>query len=120
MYLSLISTYNHSLDFLKTCKYDSGNYVSSVDSDTDKLVQYCHGSPGVEMTFNLAYRMTHKAEYLQEALSCGEITWERGLLKKGYGLCHGVAGNAYALLDLYNLTNDQKWLHRTWMVNLIK
>lgn len=115
----LQSTIIPSLDFLRTCKYEGGNYVSSIGSETDKLVQYCHGSPGVGMTFSLAYKMTHKDEYLQEAFSCGEITWERGLLKKGYGLCHGVVGNAYALLDLYNLTNDQKWLHRTWMVHLL-
>ena len=54
--------------------------------------------------------------YLNEAKKCGEVTWHRGLLKKGYGLCHGVSGNAYSFLDLYRATNDKKYLHRAWMV----
>lgn len=31
---------------------------------------------------------------------------------KGYGLCHGVAGNAYTFLKLYQITNDQRHLYR--------
>jgi hypothetical protein len=32
------------------------------------------------------------------------VVWQQGLLKKGPGLCHGVAGNAYALLRLWKAT----------------
>lgn len=56
------------------------------------------------------------AEYLQMALQCGEVVWRWGLLKKGYGLCHGAAGNAYAFLALYRLTQDPKHLYRACMV----
>ena len=42
--------------------------------------------------------------YLQTALQCGDIVWKRGLLTKGYSICHGVAGNAYTFLVLYQLT----------------
>lgn len=55
-------------------------------------------------------------QYLEEALQCGEVVWHRGLLKKGYGLCHGAAGNAYAFLALYKLTHDPKHLYRACMV----
>ena len=34
--------------------------------------------------------MTKNSVYLEEAIKCGEITWKRGLLHKGYGLCHGI------------------------------
>lgn len=44
------------------------------------------------------------AAYLQAALRAGEVVWQQGLLKKGPGLCHGVAGNAYALLRLWKTT----------------
>lgn len=44
------------------------------------------------------------AEYLQLALECGDIIWKRGLLRKGYSICHGVAGNAYCFLELYQTT----------------
>ena len=30
------------------------------------------------------------------------------------GLCHGVAGNAYALLRIYQVTHDEKYLHRAF------
>jgi hypothetical protein len=42
--------------------------------------------------------------YLAAALRAGELVWQRGLLRKGPGLCHGVSGNAYALLRLYKTT----------------
>jgi hypothetical protein len=40
------------------------------------------------------------------------VVWQRGILTKGYGLCHGTAGNGYVFLDLYRVTHDLKWLHR--------
>lgn len=42
--------------------------------------------------------------YLTTAIQCGEVIWSRGLLKKGYGICHGVAGNAYTFLSLFQQT----------------
>lgn len=50
--------------------------------------------------------------YHETALICGEVVWNRGLLIKGPGLCHGITGNGYFLLSLYRFTNDQKWLDR--------
>jgi len=55
-------------------------------------------------------------QYLEDALQCGEVVWHCGLLKKGYGLCHGAAGNAYTFLALYRLTQDPKHLYRACMV----
>lgn len=45
-------------------------------------------------------------------MGCGEVVWERGLLLKGYSLCHGVAGNGYTFLQLYRLTGDHLHLYR--------
>ena len=36
--------------------------------------------------------------------------WERGLLRKGLGLCHGVGGNGYVFLSLYRATGEEKYL----------
>lgn len=58
------------------------------------------------------------AQYLEDALRCGEVVWRWGLLKKGYGLCHGTAGNAYTFLALYRQTQDPKHLYRACMVRL--
>lgn len=46
------------------------------------------------------------------------MIWQHGLLKKGYGLCHGTAGNAYAFLALYNLTQNMKYLYRACKVRV--
>ena len=57
-----------------------------------------------------------KDKYLSAAVKCGDVIWRRGLLKKGYGICHGAAGNAYAFLCLYKQTGDSKYLHRALKV----
>lgn len=57
-------------------------------------------------------------QYLNDALQCAEVIWQHGLLKKGYGLCHGTAGNAYAFLALYNLTQSMKYLYRACKVSV--
>ena len=54
--------------------------------------------------------------YLEAAIGCGEVVWRRGLLRKGYGLCHGVAGNAYTFLQLLRLTGKPQYLHRALKV----
>lgn len=62
-------------------------------------------------------QVTGDQSYLELAKSAGDVVWQRGLLRKGYGLCHGTAGNGYVFLDLYRATNDTKWLHRAMKVS---
>ena len=45
-------------------------------------------------------------------LAGAELTWRTGPLAKGPGLCHGTAGNGYALLKTYAVTGDDLWLER--------
>ena len=40
-------------------------------------------------------------------IRAGITTWNAGPLRKGYGLCHGTAGNGYAFLKLHRRTGDQ-------------
>merc|ERR1719206_117052 len=54
-------------------------------------------------------------KYLDTAKKAGEVIWRRGLLKKGSGLCHGVAGNGYTFLHLYQATGEELWLYRATM-----
>lgn len=44
------------------------------------------------------------AKYMQHAYMAGDIVWERGLSRDGYGLCLGTAGCGYALLCLYQVS----------------
>lgn len=57
-------------------------------------------------------------KYKDAALECAEVIWQRGLLKKGYGLCHGVAGNAYAFLCAFKLSGDEKYLNYACQVRV--
>ena len=68
-------------------------------------VQWCAGAPGIVIS---------AASYLDEELllAAGELIWQAGPpgMDKGSGICHGTAGNGYALLKLFQRTGDERWL----------
>ena len=70
-------------------------------------LQWCHGSPGI---------VTTAAPYLDEELllAGAELTWRAGAHgeEKGAGICHGTAGNGYALLRAFARAGDERWLDR--------
>ncbi|EEC17115.1 conserved hypothetical protein, partial [Ixodes scapularis] len=101
-----------SVDAFVSLQYPSGNFPSSLGSETDKLVHWCHGAPGAAHLLALARTVFDDARYLEPLRKSVDVIWRRGLLKKGYGICHGVAGNAYAFLRMYQLTRELKYLHR--------
>jgi lantibiotic modifying enzyme len=78
----------------------------------DYAVHFCHGAPGAISLFLEAYEIYKDQRYLDTAIKSGECTWKYGLIKKGYGLCHGICGNAYFLMRLYIQTGDEKWKKR--------
>ncbi|KAM7390843.1 hypothetical protein PAMA_008843 [Pampus argenteus] len=101
-----------SIDYVRHKRFRSGNFPSSLSNETDRLVHWCHGAPGVIHMLIMAHKVFKEEKYLKEAAECGEVIWQRGLLRKGYGICHGTAGNGYAFLSLYKLTQDKKYLYR--------
>ena len=52
------------------------------------------------------------------AIDIGEYVHKHGIIKKGVGLCHGVSGNAYTFLSLYQTTQNQKYLE--WALEFAK
>uniref|UniRef100_A0A8D0H0G4 LanC-like protein 3 n=1 Tax=Sphenodon punctatus TaxID=8508 RepID=A0A8D0H0G4_SPHPU len=78
----------------------------------NELVHWFHGAPGIAYLFAKAYLVSKKSQYLDTCIRCGELTWQKGLLKKGPGICHGVAGSAYVFLLLYRLTGNSKYIYR--------
>lgn len=94
-----------------------GNFPIALGSEkkrnTEKrLVHWCHGAPGVIYLLVKAYLIFKEERYLQACVNAADLIWRQGLLLKGPGICHGIAGNGYAFLNLYRLTNDQKYLYR--------
>ena len=67
--------------------------------------QWCHGAPGRR---HLARRAAPRRELDALLLEGGELTWAAGPLRKGAGLCHGTAGNGFALLKLFARTGDER------------
>ncbi len=70
-------------------------------------LQWDYGAPGIVVT---------AAAYLDEELllAGAGLTWRAGPPgpEKGYGICHGTAGNGYALLKTFERTEDERWLGR--------
>jgi lantibiotic modifying enzyme len=70
-------------------------------------LQWCSGAPGI---------VACASSYLDEELlrAGAELTWRAGAHRdeKGAGICHGTAGNGYALLKAFARTGDERWLER--------
>jgi Lanthionine synthetase C-like protein len=78
-----------------------------ISADGIARLQWCAGAPGI---------VSAAAGYLDEelVLAGAELTWEAGPRddEKGAGICHGTAGNGYALLKTFERTGDDVWLER--------
>ncbi|CAL4925684.1 unnamed protein product [Urochloa decumbens] len=101
----------NTLRYMIKNRFPSGNYPSSEGNESDRLVHWCHGAPGVALTLAKAYEVFHDDHFKQSAAEAVEVVWNRGLLKR-VGICHGVSGNAYAFLSLYRLTGNVEYLYR--------
>ncbi|KAK6212699.1 hypothetical protein LQW54_004966 [Pestalotiopsis sp. IQ-011] len=87
----------------------SGNFPSSVHSSYDgnphdRLVQFCHGGPGLVLSLRslLPYFAAGSGlgDKMRAAMAAAQAdVGERGVLRKDPCLCHGAAGNALALDD---------------------
>ncbi|XP_027347495.1 lanC-like protein GCL2 isoform X2 [Abrus precatorius] len=101
-----------TLKYMINNRFPSGNYpASEEDRKRDVLVHWCHGAPGMALTLVKAAKIFGDKEFLDAAIEAGEVVWNRGLLKR-VGICHGISGNAYVFLSLYQLTGNEKYLYR--------
>ncbi|KAE9974698.1 hypothetical protein BLS_002943 [Venturia inaequalis] len=98
---TLAPTLEADLSALLSYQYDSGNWPSSIPPGRDRLVQVCHGAPGVVSSLLSIKQFFPKLEEkIDRCIRKGrECIKERGLLTKEACLCHGVSGNALALED---------------------
>ncbi|KAK2781004.1 hypothetical protein FQN53_000855 [Emmonsiellopsis sp. PD_33] len=77
-------------------------------SHASPLVQICHGSPGLLLLLAQArstplLTSSFWEPYWDQAILLGtQRVWEEGILLKGGGICHGIAGNAWPLLMLHD------------------
>lgn len=102
-----------TIDSLDDFCFASGNLQSTIGSNRDKLVHWCHGATGHVLLLTKASTVYCNPAYLERAKAIGtNVLMQRGLLRKGVGLCHGISGNAYALLSIGRATGDSLWIQR--------
>ena len=79
------------LAVLLTYQFDSGNWPSSVPVERDRLVQVCHGAPGVVISLlSIREYFPNLKERIDRAIQKGrDDILERGLLTKEPCMCHG-------------------------------
>jgi hypothetical protein len=74
---------------------------------SEAKLQWCVGTPGIVVA---------AWDYLDEELllPAAGLVWRAGAHgdEKGHGLCHGTAGNGFALLKTFARTGDELWLER--------
>uniref|UniRef100_A0A336MBR5 LanC-like protein 3 homolog n=1 Tax=Culicoides sonorensis TaxID=179676 RepID=A0A336MBR5_CULSO len=110
-----ITKYNdikETIDYLLEIQDPEGGFPSKLNSFDKKLIHWCHGAPGVIYLLAKAYLIFNEEKYLDGCKKCAENIWNKGLLFKGPGICHGIAGNGYAFLMMFRLTRNQKYLYR--------
>jgi hypothetical protein len=110
--------YDRCLETLRATAVIDGDAVNwparvrdSGPVEKDMLMQWCHGAPGM-VTALTDIPQQRSADLDQLLIMAGNAVWRAGPLTKGYGLCHGTAGNGYAFLKLYGRTGSALWLNR--------
>ena len=93
------------LAVLLTYQYESGNFPSSIPPEKDRLVQVCHGAPGVIISLlSIKEHFPGLKEKIDRAIEKGrQCTIERGLLTKEPCICHGVYSYTKARIILLQL-----------------
>ncbi|KAL4940974.1 hypothetical protein BDV06DRAFT_223576 [Aspergillus oleicola] len=98
----------------KVCIAHGGHLPTSIPPRASSLkreqplVQICHGAPAILGLLGVALNNTdlvvdHWTPEWDTALHLAtDRVWEEGLLFKGGGLCHGIAGNAWPFLMLHD------------------
>jgi serine/threonine-protein kinase len=71
---------------------------------------WCNGSCGYVFLWTLLHRASGDPRYLDLAVGAAWDAWDAPDL--ALSLCCGLAGRAYALLDLHRATGDAVWLER--------
>ncbi|KAH6904189.1 lanthionine synthetase C-like protein [Coprinopsis sp. MPI-PUGE-AT-0042] len=112
-----------TIEWLSRLQTGEGNWPSkaprgrrSVDAE---LIQWCHGAPGVLILLATVLRLGSENDSATLQLSDGlresftvalkngaNLVYEKGLLRKGVGLCHGVSGSVYALLAVSGVLDN--------------
>lgn len=85
-------------------------WVLGTPGEAPTMPGWCNGSCGYVFLYTLAHRLLGSSHYESLAVGAAWNSWEAG--DTASTLCCGLAGRAYALLNLYRHTSDAAWLDR--------
>lgn len=91
-------------------EFASLDYAAGHSSRWQSAPGWCNGSAGLVFLWTTAYRAMGDGRYLELAERAARGVWETRTSISG--LCCGLAGQSYALLNLYRFTGDSVWLGR--------
>ncbi|KAF8627720.1 hypothetical protein AX15_004278 [Amanita polypyramis BW_CC] len=115
----------YTIEWLISVQDESGNWPSSFKAQkyrtlSNELVQWCHGAPGVLILLSTLFKLANRSDNpfpvddqmkgsMARTLNRGAVlVYRHGLLRKGIGICHGVAGSVYALLAAADVSKEIK------------
>ena len=101
-----------TLNYIKSLQIEStGNFPDNVEgNDNGDKVHFCHGCVGAVHLYILAEELFPLNNFINVAKKCNKCLWERGLLYKGNGICHGMSGICYALIKLFQYSKNILYL----------
>ena len=101
-----------NLNYIKSLQIENtGNFPDDVGGrDSGEKVHFCHGCIGAVHLYLLAEELFPSNDFKNVAIKCHKCLWERGLLLKGNGVCHGMSGIAFALMKLYQFTKEELYI----------
>lgn len=103
-----------NLKYIESIQLKTGNFPSHVEADdSGSTVHFCHGCVGATHLFFLGHKLfPQEKSFLTVISNCLKCLWERGLLLKGNGVCHGMSGITYSLMKIYKESKDKEVLKR--------
>jgi hypothetical protein len=120
----VLDAVKRSLSYLsRHARLFNGNYLVRADDHLLSCTQlypeteqvgFSHGAGGIGiMLCHVAGILGEDGtQFIDAARDCGQVVWERGLVKSGTGLAGGVAGNAYLFLALFKVTGEVEYWNR--------
>jgi serine/threonine-protein kinase len=110
------ASFHDRLDQLLRAARPNGRGVSwpwrqnAGDPDLATMPGWCNGSAGMVHLASLAHRVLKDDFCVQLSEAAAWHVWEAGA--GPVDLCCGYAGRAYALLEVYRMTGNRRWLEK--------
>ena len=102
-----------SVDFILTQSNSENSFPAHYGQPGDcDRVHFCHGAPGICLMLLKAFRFFNDQKYLEKAEILSNLIWKKGLLTKSKSLCHGIAGNGFVFIALYEATGKKIYLNK--------